>query len=345
MHQYWYVNAQGSGQPFNNHFSVTPFYSQSQIPNHGRINGLGFPNGWRGRVYPEGWKSPGGGRRVQAIHSTSPASQMNLPAQESSGWITQVEIEGVTPHGHNEGTLIQIVDQDEWESKVVPANNWPQPIDHVGSASQKKIGHLVPLVDQDDWESQEPPAIWPQLPNHQWIASKGQFTSWAQPVNQAGLVGEGQPLGGGPTASHAGFNPYTKPVPWKQPTHHAGMMNQGHSTSGAPFAGQVGFNSQNHPFPWAHGFNHQGMHPQGHFAAMQPPFSNPFGFGANGKPGNFGGFGNPPAWGGQGNPMGWGNNGGNGQPGIFDGLLKMGKGTMNGIGILSSLISVGKFLF
>ncbi|WP_301337143.1 hypothetical protein [Bacillus sp. FJAT-29814] len=36
--------------------------------------------------------------------------------------------------------MIQIVDQDEWESKVEPANNWPQPVDHAGSASQKKWG-------------------------------------------------------------------------------------------------------------------------------------------------------------------------------------------------------------
>ncbi|WP_066303851.1 hypothetical protein [Bacillus sp. FJAT-29814] len=205
------------------------------------------------------------------------------------------------------------------------------------------MGNSLPLVDQVDWESQEQPVIWPQLPNHQWIATKGQFTSWAQPMNQAGMFAEGQPLCGAPIASHAGLTPHKQSM---QPIHHSGLMTQGHPTSGAPFPGQVGVNPQNQPFLWAQqAVNHQGMYPQGHLAAIQPPFFNPFAFGANGKPANFGGFGNPAAWGGQVNPMGWGNNGGSGEPGIFDGIFKMGKGTMNGIGILSSLISVGKFLF
>ncbi|MGG3563285.1 hypothetical protein ABES03_16970 [Neobacillus rhizosphaerae] len=203
----------------------------------------------------------------------------------------------------------------------------------------------MPSVEHDDWESQEHPTKLPQLPNHQGISSKGQFTSWVQPIHHAGMFAEGQPLGGAPTAGHGGGNPQKHPFHWKQPIDHAGMMTQGHSASVAPSAGQVGFNSPNHPFPWTQPVNHTGLFAQGHHASLMPPFSNPFGFGSNGKHANLGGFGNPAAWGGQVNPMGWGNNGGNGQPGMLGGLLKMGKGTMNGIGILSSLISVGKFLF
>ena len=46
-----------------------------------------------------------------------------------------------------------------------------------------------------------------------------------------------------------------------------------------------------------------------------------------------------------GKPMGWGNNGGYGQPGMLGNLLTVGKGTMNGIGMLSSLMGMGKFFF
>ncbi|PDY31931.1 hypothetical protein COO17_31575, partial [Bacillus wiedmannii] len=73
---------------------------------------------------------------------------------------------------------------------------------------------------------------------------------------------------------------------------------------------------------------------------LSPPVK-PFNSNAN----NWGVFGNPPGWGGQVNPMGWGNNGGNGQPGILGNLLTVGKGTMNGIGMLSSLLGMGKFFF
>ena len=44
-------------------------------------------------------------------------------------------------------------------------------------------------------------------------------------------------------------------------------------------------------------------------------------------------------------PMGWGNNGGNGQLGMLGNLLTAGKGTMSGIGMISSLIGMGKFFF
>lgn len=42
---------------------------------------------------------------------------------------------------------------------------------------------------------------------------------------------------------------------------------------------------------------------------------------------------------------GMGNNGGYDQPGMLGNLLTVGKGTMNGIGMLSSLMGMGKFFF
>ncbi|GAB6482060.1 hypothetical protein bcgnr5384_48180 [Bacillus cereus] len=50
-------------------------------------------------------------------------------------------------------------------------------------------------------------------------------------------------------------------------------------------------------------------------------------------------------WGGPWAPTGWGNNGANGQPGMLGNLLTMGKNTMNGIGMINSLIGMGKFFF
>ncbi|WP_002147059.1 hypothetical protein [Bacillus cereus] len=146
------------------------------------------------------------------------------------------------------------------------------------------------------------------------------------------------------SADHAGFNFQQQPFPWAQSFHHAGMMPQGHLASWAPLAGHADFNSPKQPLPWAQPFHHAGMFPHGPFSAL-PPFATPFSFSANGQPMNWNAFGNHAGWGGQGNAMGWGNNGGNGQPGMLENLLTMGKGTMNGIGMISSLIGMGKFFF
>lgn len=89
-------------------------------------------------------------------------------------------------------------------------------------------------------------------------------------------------------------------------------------------ANYTGFNPQTPPFPLGQPIHYAGTMPQGH------------------PNNNWGIFGNPPGWGGQGSPMEWGNNG---QPGMFGNLLTLGKGTMNGIGMLSSLIGMGKFFF
>ncbi|MDA1635490.1 hypothetical protein [Bacillus thuringiensis] len=147
------------------------------------------------------------------------------------------------------------------------------------------------------------------------------------------------PFGWDSPANYTGFNPEPPPFSWGQPVHYAAMMPQGHPAHWAPLPGHADFNFQK-PV-WPQPFNHAGMFPQGHLAALLSPPVKPFNFNAN----NWGPFGNPPGWGGQVNPMGWGNNGGIGQPGMLGNLLSVGKSSMNGIGMISSLIGMGKFFF
>ncbi|WP_263704337.1 hypothetical protein [Bacillus thuringiensis] len=150
----------------------------------------------------------------------------------------------------------------------------------------------------------------------------------------------GYPFGWDSPAYYTGFNPQTPPFSLGQPIHYAGMMPQGHPANWTPLQGPVG-NFQKPPLPWAQPFNHTGMFAQGHLAALLSPPAKAFKFNTN----NGGIFGNSPGWGGQISPMGWGNNGGYGQPGMLGNLLTVGKGTMNGIGMLSSLMGMGKFFF
>ncbi|MBY7112322.1 hypothetical protein ILT06_15625 [Bacillus sp. 17RED48] len=124
------------------------------------------------------------------------------------------------------------------------------------------------------------------------------------------------PFGWDSPANYTGFNPEPPPFSLGQPIHYAGMMPHGYPANWAPL--------------------------QGHLAALLSPPAKPFHFNTNN---NWGILGNSPGWGGQISPMGWGNNGGNGQPGMLGNLLTVGKGTMNGIGMLSSLIGMGKFFF
>ncbi|MFE6138006.1 hypothetical protein [Bacillus sp. NPDC057893] len=172
----------------------------------------------------------------------------------------------------------------------------------------------------------------PQITKAEGINSLGIPENWSFRI---------YPVGWNSSADYTGFNSQTSPFSWAQPINYAGMMPQGHPASWAPLAGHAGFNFQKSLFPWAHPFNHTGMFAQGHLAALLSPPANPFNFSTN----NWGVFGNPAGWGGQVNPMGWGNNGGNGQPGMFGNLLTVGKSTMNGIGMISSLIGMGKFFF
>ncbi|WP_212935014.1 hypothetical protein [Bacillus hominis] len=149
------------------------------------------------------------------------------------------------------------------------------------------------------------------------------------------------PIGWDSPANYTGFNPQSSSFSWGRPNNYAGMMPQGHPANWAPFSGHAGFNFHPSSFPWAQPFNHTGMFAPGHLAALLSPPAKAFNFNAN----KWGVFGNPPAWGGQVSPMGWGNNGGNGQPGMLGNLLAVGKGSMNGIGMISSLIGMGKFFF
>ncbi|MGH0522894.1 hypothetical protein [Bacillus cereus] len=143
------------------------------------------------------------------------------------------------------------------------------------------------------------------------------------------------------SANYTGFNPHPPLFSWGQPINYAGIMPQGHPANWTPLPSHAGFNFQKPPFPWAQPFNHTGMFAQGHLAALLSPPAKAFKFNTN----NGGIFGNSPGWGGPWAPMGWGNNGGNGQLGILGNLLTAGKGTMSGIGMISSLIGMGKFFF
>lgn len=150
------------------------------------------------------------------------------------------------------------------------------------------------------------------------------------------------PFGWDSPANYTGFNPQPPPFYLGQPIHYAGTMPQGYPANWTPLQGHAGFNFQKPPLSLPQPFNHTGMFVPGHIAALLSPPANPFHFNTNN---NWGIFGNSPGWGGQVSPMGWGNNGGNGQPGMLGNLLSVGKGTMNGIGMLSSLIGMGKFFF
>ncbi|MRC15252.1 hypothetical protein GH866_06480 [Bacillus thuringiensis] len=143
------------------------------------------------------------------------------------------------------------------------------------------------------------------------------------------------------SANYTGFNPHPPLFSWGQPINYAGIMPQDHPANWTPLPSHAGFNFQKPPFPWAQPFNHTGMFAQGHLAALLSPPAKPFHFNTN----NSDVFGNPPGWGGPWAPMGWGNNGGNGQLGMLGNLLTAGKGTMSGIGMISSLIGMGKFFF
>ncbi|GAB6488372.1 hypothetical protein J0818_29500 [Bacillus cereus] len=149
------------------------------------------------------------------------------------------------------------------------------------------------------------------------------------------------PVALGSTADHVGFN---FPKPPVSSFHYTGMMPQ---ANWDPLAGYAGFTSPKQPF------HHAAMFPHGHFSTL-PPSANPFIFNVNGQSMNWNTFGNHTGWGEQGNfmgwggpwaPTGWGNNGANGQPGMLGNLLTMGKNTMNGIGMINSLIGMGKFFF
>jgi len=188
----------------------------------------------------------------------------------------------------------------------------------------------------------EQPVNWTSPASQMGLTAQEPFSGWTTPAVHAGFTPHGHNGNSMPPVNlprlpeHPGFAPQGQPTPWAQRISHAWMIEQGQPLGWAPLAG------------------HAGMFAQGHPAALLPPSANPFGFSASGQQANWGGFGNPTGWGGQVNPMGWGgpwapmgwgNNQGKGQPGILGGLLKVGTGTMGGIGIINNLIGVGKFLF
>ena len=102
-------------------------------------------------------------------------------------------------------------------------------------------------------------------------------------------------------------------------------------------------NGLGRPADWNGLVNPAGWWSPGHPVNWMAPL-NQMGLNTHGQMMGWGGFGGPVGWGNYGNPMGWGNNMAKGQPGIFGGLLNVGKGALGGFGILSNLISLGKFL-
>ena len=148
------------------------------------------------------------------------------------------------------------------------------------------------------------------------------------------------PVGWDSPVNYTGFNPQTLPFSSGHPTHYAGMIPQGQPANWTPFRGiQVLIFKTS--LPWAQPFNHTGMFAQGHLAALLSPPAKAFKFNTN----NGGIFGNSPGWGGQISPMGWGITEVTASRGMLGNLLTVGKGTMNGIGMLSSLMGMGKFFF
>ncbi|MBE5108562.1 hypothetical protein IGI01_25960 [Bacillus thuringiensis] len=155
------------------------------------------------------------------------------------------------------------------------------------------------------------------------------------------------PVGWDSSVGHAGFNSPKQPFPWDQSLHHAGMFPQGHLPTVQPSANPFSFNANGQPMNWGVFGNPVGWGGQGNAMGWGVTWS-PMGWGnngGNGQPMNWGGQGNVMGWGVPWSPMGWGNNGGNGQPGMFGNLLTMGKSTMNGIGMINSLIGMGKLFF
>ena len=50
MHQYWYLNAEGNGEQYNNQISMSSLYSQPQITKAEEMNDLNIPENWSCRV-------------------------------------------------------------------------------------------------------------------------------------------------------------------------------------------------------------------------------------------------------------------------------------------------------
>ncbi|MBB6444438.1 hypothetical protein [Bacillus benzoevorans] len=117
--------------------------------------------------------------------------------------------------------------------------------------------------------------------------------------------------------SPSDWNGLGSPSSWNDQINPEGLWNPG---------GLAGFGSPGHPFNGTMPVNQKGL---GNFGQMM----------------GWGGLGGPAGWESYGNPMGWGNNMGQGLPGMFGGLFKVGKGALGGLGMLSNLISLGKFFY
>ncbi|WP_423799887.1 hypothetical protein [Neobacillus sp. SAB-20_R2A] len=159
-----------------------------------------------------------------------------------------------------------------------------------------------------------------QMPKVNQLNGLGIPAGWSGPVNPVGWWG--------PVNNDPGH-----PVNWAAKINQTGLGVQGQPASWAPI-NQTGLSTQGQPASWSP-VNQTGWNTQGQM----------MGWGGPGRPLVLGNYGYPAGWGNPRVPMGWWNNAGQGQPGMFGGLLKVGKGALGGLGILSSLISIGRFLF
>ncbi|MBS4212904.1 hypothetical protein [Neobacillus rhizophilus] len=159
-----------------------------------------------------------------------------------------------------------------------------------------------------------------QMPKPNQINGLGSSAGWSGPVNPVGWWN--------PVGNNSGH-----PVNWAVHVNQAGLNAHGQPTSWTP-VNQTGLSAHGQPATWAP-VNQTGLNTQGQM----------MGWGGPGRLPDWGNYGYPAGWGNPRVPMGWWNNAGQGQPGMFGGLLKVGKGALGGLGILSSLISIGRFLF
>lgn len=125
-------------------------------------------------------------------------------------------------------------------------------------------------------------------------------------------------------------NDFESPAGWSGQVNQAGWLSPG---------SLAGFGGPGHPVNWATNGNQASFSMQGHSGPV-----NQSGMYTQGHMGGWGVYGNPVGWN-QGVPMGWGNFMGQGRPGMFGGLIKVGKGALGGLGLLNNLISVGRIFF
>jgi hypothetical protein len=142
-------------------------------------------------------------------------------------------------------------------------------------------------------------------------------------------------------ARYAKFRrPYNNLIP-VSPLHLQYQMPKFNQING--LGSPAGWSGQVNPTGWWIPGGLAGFNSPGHLVNWKPV--NQKGLNTHGQLAGWGNLGGPSGWSSHGIPMGWGNNMGQGQSGMFGGLLKVGKGALGGLGMLNNLINVGKMFF